>query len=402
MLNETTGTVTLAEAELQRAKDKYEWSRKLFDENYISETDLRSDELAWKSAELTLKTRQGNLDILEKYTYKRDVAQLESDVWQNEMSLERTKARANSDIVQAQANLRARELEFSRQQEIFRKINEQIDKARVLAPMDGLVIYATSAQGNRWGGTQEPLAEGQEVRERQELIYLPTADTFIAEIDLHESNLKKVYPGLPVRVSVDAVPGRVFRGEIAKISPLPDAQRMWANPDLKVYKTQINIEGGGDVLKSGMNCQAEIIIEQYDNTLYIPVQSVARVEKMPMVWLKTPGGIVQTPVEIGLDNNHFVRIISGLNAGDEVMLSPPLEKSIARQATETLDKVNIPTREESLKRTEEAEAARVAADGGTNTVETADGTAPRRRRRPDGESGAPRTNFNFTALSPRP
>ena len=90
----------------------------------------------------------------------------------------------------------------------------------------------------------EPLAEGQEVYERQELIYLPVGDEFIGEIKVHETNLKKIYPGLPVRIRIDALPGQIFQGKIAKIAPLPDAQSMWMNPDLKVYNTQVVIEDG--------------------------------------------------------------------------------------------------------------------------------------------------------------
>lgn len=354
-LNESIGNVTLAEEELQRAKDKYDWSKKLYAENYLSETELKSDELSWKRSELNVKTAKSNLDLLQRYTYKREMTKLESDVKQNAMALERTRSRVNSDIVQAQVSLRAKELEYNRQKERLGKLDEQIVKAHIIAPMDGLVIYATSAQ-NRWGN-EEPLAEGQEIRERQELIYLPTADTFLAEVDIHESNLKKVYPGLPVRVRVDAVPGRVFIGSVTKISPLPDGQRMWANPDLKVYKTQINIEGGGDVLRSGMNCQAEIIVEQYASALYLPIQCVTRVEKVPSVWMKTPTGNQLRQVEIGLDNNRFVRIISGLNQGDEVMLTPPLSSSVSGASTEILDDVKIPSREEFQKK---AEADRVS------------------------------------------
>jgi len=350
-LNAAIGSVTLAEEELERARDKYEWSQKLYEENYLSETELRSDELSWKRSELNLKTAEGNLDLLKRYTYKRDLAKLESDVRQNTMALERTRRRATSNLVQAQVNLRAKELEFNRHRERFEKILEQIDKARIVAPQEGLVIYATSAQ-NRWGN-QEPLDEGQEVRERQELIYLPTADTFIAEVDIHESNLKKVYPGLPVRIRADAVPGRTFVGTVSRISPLPDPQRMWANPDLKVYKTQINIDGGGDALKSGMNCQAEIIVEQHERTLYIPVQSVTRVDKKPSVWVRNPSGPdLLRHVEIGLDNNRFVRVLEGLSAGEEVLLTPPLAGSVSMLATEILSDVTIPSREEADARSE--------------------------------------------------
>jgi hypothetical protein len=151
---------------------------------------------------------------------------------------------------------------------------------------------------------------------------------------------------------VAAVPGRTFSGTVSKISPLPDAMRMWSNPDLKVYKTQLNIEGGGDVLKSGMNCEAEIIVEQYTNTLYLPIQCVTRVDKIPSVWVKTSEGDERRQVEIGLDNNRFVRIISGLVLGDEVLLTPPLSGSVAGTATDVLEDVEIPSMEEFLVRAE--------------------------------------------------
>ncbi len=62
---------------------------------------------------------------------------------------------------------------------------------KLLSPADGLVIYATSAKGGGFRRNVEPLQEGQDIRERQELIYLPTANSSNAEIAIHESNLKK-------------------------------------------------------------------------------------------------------------------------------------------------------------------------------------------------------------------
>jgi HlyD family secretion protein len=309
------------------------------------------------------------------------------------MALDRTRSKAASDVVQAESSLRARELEFTRQQERLDKIDEQIAKARILAPMDGLVIYATSAN-NRWGN-QQPLEEGQEVRERQELIYLPTAETFNAEVNVHESNLKKVYPGLPVRVRVNAVPGRIFLGKVSKISLLPDAQRMWANPDLKVYKTDIEIDGGGDVLKSGMNCDAEIVVEQHASAVYVPIQCVARVDKIPSVWVKTPAGSVIRPVEIGLDNNRFVRIVSGVAPGEEVLLTPPLSGSVTADATEVIPDVEIPSLEDYQRR---AEAERIATLGREGEGRPEGGE----RRRPDKRPRTEKPAAEAPAAAPAP
>lgn len=328
-LAEQEGAVTLAEEEVARARDTLEWSRRLHDEKYLSDSELRGDELSYKSRELSLKTARGKLDLLRNYTYKRQIAQLQSDLSQAEMTLERTRRTANANIVQAEAKLRARELEFTRQKDKLAKYVDQIAKARIVAPMDGLVIYATTNQ--RWGN-QDPIQEGKEVHEREDIILLPTADTYVAEINIHESNLKKVSDGMPVVVRVDAIPNRVFSGRVAKVSPLPDSLRMWANPDLKVYKTTIEIDGGGDVLKSGMNCHAEIVVDSYEDALYVPVQCVVRIGGEPTVWVRGRDSALERRVEIGLDDNRVVRVLSGLTEGEEVLMAPPLGDSAADPA----------------------------------------------------------------------
>ena len=350
-LNELESNVTLAAEELQRAKDKLVWSKRLFDEKYLSESEYRSDALSARRCELSLETAKNNLSLLTQYTFKRQVAQLESDVWQAEMALERTRRSSKANVVQAEAQLRAKELELSRQNQRLAKIKDQIEKSVIRAPSDGLVIYATSNRGPFRGNT-EPLQEGQEVYERQDLIALPTADTFVAEIKVHETNLKKIYPGLPVRVRVDALPGQIFMGKVSRISPLPDAQSAFMNPDLKLYNTIVDIEGGADVLKSGMTCEAEVIIDQYAKAMYVPVQCVVQISGKPVAYVRTPAGVVRREVEIGLDNNRMVRVLKGLAVGEEVLVTPPLDSSVSLRAAEQMVEVKIPTREQS-----EAEAA---------------------------------------------
>lgn len=325
-LSEAEGNVKLAEEELERARDKMEWSKKLFDEKYLSETEMRGDELSWKRAELSLKTAKGNLSLLQNYTYKRQVAQLESDLSQAEMSLERTKRKANASVSSAEASLRAKELEYTRQLERLKHYEKQVANAKIYAPMDGLVIYATSAN-NRWGN-REPLSEGIEVYERNELIYLPTASSFQAEVDVHESNLKKIVPGQKARVRVDAIKDRTFNGVVSHVSPLPDAQKMWQNPDLKVYKTVIKLVDGGELLKSGMNCVAEIIVDQFDDALFIPLQCVVKENGKNIVYtLNSEGEPEAKEVVLGKDNSSVVQVKSGLSEKELVIQNPPLSKS---------------------------------------------------------------------------
>ncbi len=323
-LQKARAEITLAEEELARARERLEWSRTLYAEKFISQTELAADELAEKKKALDLSLAKNNLDLLVNYTNQRDLAQRRSDVSQAEMALERTRRKARADVVQAGADLKAREAEFQRQNDRLDKILAQLEKTRIVSPADGLVIYATSAQGGMFRRNTEPLQEGQDIRERQELIYLPTGSSSNAEIAIHESNLKKVRTGMPAIVIVDALPGREFAGRITQIAPLPDAQSIWMNPDLKVFTTQIFLDGNDSGMRTGMSCQARIIIETHENVVSVPVQAVLQVQGVPTVYVRSGNEFVPCRVETGLDNNRMIHVKKGLSPGDVVLLTPPL------------------------------------------------------------------------------
>ena len=389
---EMQARIALAEEDVQRSAEKLKWSQQLFDEKYLSGTELQADTLAAKKAALDLELAQSNLKLLEEHTYKRRVDQLTSDVAQAEMALERVRRKTAADVVQAEADLAARDAEFTRQKGKLQKLGEQIEKAKIKAPTDGVVVFATSAQFS-WRGNVDPLAEGQQVRERQELIHLPLADTFMAVVKIHESSLKKIYPGLPVRLTIDAVPGREFTGTVTKIAPLPDQQSVFMNPDLKVFQTEINIEGGGDVLRTGMTCSAEIVVARYEKALSLPVQCVVRVGGKPTVYVVEGGQTTAKQIEIGLDNNRMVHVLAGLSASEKVLLTPPLGASGTMDDYTPVGEVVIPPRpaQETRPAPEPGQAGEAGA--GEARGEGARGRGPGgpgepRRRRPEAESGA--------------
>ncbi len=326
-LKEANGLITLADEEVTRAQEKFDWSKTLFEEKYISQIELKADELALKRKALDFELAQSGLDLLQKYTYQRNLDQLESNVNQADMALERTNRKAKADVVQAEADLKAKESEYERQKDKLRKNLEQIEKTKIYAPADGLVIYATSARRGGWRSSTEPLDIGQTIRERQELIYLPTGSSVNAEVDIHETSLKKVGLHLPAIITVDALPGKTFLGEVARIAPLPDAQSMWLNPDLKVYNSEITVDGNDSSLRTGMSCKVEIVVKQFADATYVPVQAVLRVAGEPTVYVVSGENVEPRRVEIGIDNNRMVRIITGLQEGEVVLLTPPLSSA---------------------------------------------------------------------------
>ncbi len=154
-LQRAEADITLANEELQRAIDKRNWSERLADEGYITRMELQADELAAKRAQIDMELAQGKLELLQEYTHRQKQEELESDVEQKRMALERVRRRATADVLQAEADLRARESELERQQSRLNKILGQIEKCTIRAPADGMVVYATTGQTRR-GATQEP------------------------------------------------------------------------------------------------------------------------------------------------------------------------------------------------------------------------------------------------------
>ena len=74
------GNIALAQQEVKKNDDYYTWSKRLAQEKYLSTTQLQADELTLRKSELNLTVANNSLNLLEKYTYQRDLAQLQSDV----------------------------------------------------------------------------------------------------------------------------------------------------------------------------------------------------------------------------------------------------------------------------------------------------------------------------------
>lgn len=327
---ELEASIALANSEHKRAVEKARGSKVLLDEKYISETEYEADQLAAQRAELDLELAEADLELFLKHTHPRRLDELAASRKQADMALERARRKASADVVQAEAELRAKRSEFDRQKSKLAKIEDQIDKATIRAPQDGLVVYSTSTQFS-WRGDTEPLDEGQEVRERQELIVLPDAEKMMAEVKIQEASLDTVELGMPARITVDALPGKVFTGEVTRIAPLADPQSAFMNPDLKVYDTRVAFDQADPALRTGMSCTVEINAARFDEAIFVPVQAVVRRGSRPTVFVREAGAFVPRPVSIGLDNNRVVRVTDGLEAGDVVSLAPPLEDSSSQE-----------------------------------------------------------------------
>ena len=70
----------------------------------------------------------------------------------------------------------------------------------------------------------------------------------------------------------------------------------------------------------------ELVKETYDKVVYCPIQCVTRLDGIPYVHVQKGAEWEPRRVETGLDNNRMIHIVSGLKAGEIVMLAPPVKE----------------------------------------------------------------------------
>ena len=122
---------------------------------------------------------------------------------------------------------------------------------------------------------------------------------------------------------MDAFPDKTFKGEVIKIAALPDQQRNWLSPDIKVYTTQVSIEGTHSFLKPGMSARVEVLVDEVADALIVPVQVVANRSGKKICFVANSGKATEREVKTGLFNDTYVQILDGLETGEEVLLNPP-------------------------------------------------------------------------------
>lgn len=335
-LKELEVKINIAREELQRAEDRAEGSRRLAEEKYISQSELLADELSATKARLDVELAEADLDLFKKHTHPRKIEELAAEKQQAEMALVRERLKASADEIKDQADVTAKKAEFDQTKARLMRIDDQIKKATIRAPQDGLVVYATSTRFS-WRGNDEPLAEGQEVRERQELILLPATDAMMADVQIPESRLEVVALGMPVTITVDAIPDQRFTGRVTRIAPLPDPRSVFMNPGLKVYDTDVMFDQTHPSMRTGMGCTVEIVAEQHPEAMYVPIQAVVRNGNQPTVYRKRGDVFEAHAISIGLDNNQLVHVTDGLAPGDIVSLTPPLETGSVELAAESAE-----------------------------------------------------------------
>ncbi len=207
------------------------------------------------------------------------------------------------------------------QKERLEKLRKQLEACTIRAPAPGQVVYSSSMM-DRWARRRGLIEVGAEIRERQKIISIPDTSKMKVEIKVHETWVDKIKVGQQAKITVAAFPDETFTGKVLKKAPLADSEN-WLNPDLKVYATDVSIDGTHNFLKTGMTAKVEVVIEELKDVISVPIQAVVNIEGKKVCFVSSGSSSERRQVETGAFNDSFVEIKSGLAEGDKVLLNPP-------------------------------------------------------------------------------
>lgn len=330
-LKNAENNITVAESQEKISSTTAEWSQKLKDQGFLTQSELDSDTLKLLSSKVSSEQAKLAQDLLVKYDDPRKRTELAANLVEAERGLERAKLRAEAMIADYKSSWKSSEARFGLEKDHLQKYVDQLAKTKIHAPTGGMLVYARVESGRM--GNDAPIAEGTTVRERQEIMQIPRTGGMICEGSVHESVLKLVAPGMGCRVAIDAIPGMEFPGEVQAVAVLPDKGSWWSNPNTRLYPATIAIKALEDPtpeqvkayadMRPGMSCKLEVLSAQIDDCLYVPVQCIVLDKGETTAFVHDGDHASQVRVKVGRSNEKFVEVLEGLAENREVLLAPP-------------------------------------------------------------------------------
>ena len=312
--------VAQAKADLVQKKFDYDRSLALYNEKLIAKQDYDAKKAAYDVSAATLAERQAAL--------AQSKAQTDSQ-----------RAKVNQAMASQRSNFDA------------------LDKTISRAPFDGLVTNVPVREG-------ETMVTGIQNAEGSTLMTLADMSVVTAEVKVDETDIVNIKLDQPVDVTVDALPGRIFKGHVTNVGDqallrttgIATSQSTTGTEEAKDFKVVVTIDDvpqDQDELRPGLSATAKITTAHETNVLTIPIQALVQRDPATEKTLaenggKPAAGAVTTatarskaqaiqgvyvlgknakgklsvnflPVTTGITGSTDIQVLSGLKEGDEIV-----------------------------------------------------------------------------------
>jgi len=252
-------------------------------------------------------------DVLMKLDTSQEEALLRSAAAEAQLArtdLERSRDLAMKKVVSS-AELDSAQSKFTRLNAVVDQMRSNIAKKTVIAPFDGQL------------GIRQ-VNVGQMINAGQQVIALTSLDSVYVDFALPEQHLSKLTKDLEVRVRVDALPGRAFKGKLTAINSMLD-------PVTRNVPLQATLQNPDHALHPGMFAKVDVVLPVKESVLAIPATAISYAPYGDSVFViekkkdaksgRESQVLRQQFVRTGETRGDFVTVTNGLKAGEVIVSS---------------------------------------------------------------------------------
>ena len=296
-----------------------------------AKADLEQKKLDYQRAQALYKDQvmsQQNYDAA-KAAYDLDVASL---------------AQAVAGLAQARANTASARGHLGTQQADLKVQQDLLSRTIAVAPFDGVVTNEPIRQG-------EMVVQGIQNTEGSTLMTVANMSVVTAEVKVDETDIVNVALGQPADVTVDALPGKVFRGHVTEVGDqallrstgVATSQSTSGVEEAKDFKVVVTLDHPSDELRPGLSCTAKIITAQKNDIVAIPIQAlvmrdpkhldetttstqtVSAASENPLQPSPQVQGVFVVTKVKGKERVHFVPVTTGITGATDIEVTGGLK-----------------------------------------------------------------------------
>lgn len=286
---------------------------------------------------------------------------------------------AKADVKAAEESVNASEYNVKSTEASLKEANDNLAKTNIYSPVNGTVSKLNKEKGERVVGTAQ--------MEGTEIMRLANLNEMEVSVDVNENDIVRVHYNDTSLIEVDAYLGRKFKGIVTEIANSANTTGVTAEQVTNfTVKIRILQESYQDLLvennnrppfRPGMSATVDVQTKQAKNIVTVPIQSVTtrsdssalegkgmkksdeedgeivikdekdksdedvkeliKIEECVFVYAEGKAKMVK--VKTGIQDNNYIQIVSGINAGDEIISGP--YSAVSKQLKDAMEVTKV-------------------------------------------------------------
>jgi RND family efflux transporter MFP subunit len=263
-------------------------------EDFEMQEQVRAQEAAEEVSRATIRQREADLQLATTN------AERSRNLFARQLLPKQTLDDTESRLIAAQAQLDLARAQNTQSSARLQELRLNLANTVIVSPVDGFVASRT-------------VDPGAFVGQNAAIVSVVDIASVRLVANVVERDLKQIGPGDGATVTVDAFPGEVFSGRIARVSPVLD-------PATRTAPIEVEIPNPSFRLKPGMYARVQVVTDQKREVLVVPANALVDIGGRRGVFIALDNSTVTyRPVNTGIEEENQIEILQGVAEGERVV-----------------------------------------------------------------------------------